>query len=483
MKKRILSLLLVFALVLTLPAMAASNSTGNFVRTKSYAGQFSDLTTASTFYDNVSALYEYGLSVGKVNGTFGLTDSVTVSQIIIFAARIRSLYALGDPESGAGRYQVSGEAVYIPYLRYLQAEGILGSELEGTYESAATRATVAHVLANTLPTSALNADEGRISLITQAYASRKFITDVTDYTDYQSDILTLYQYGISQGSDESGSFYPTAAISRGALAAMLTRMVDSSLCVTPSWNLSDAFSAAGTTWGDLIFDKGTYLAAPSTADEVASDVAWMLANGSNELTLQYGTQASAYRIRQVMNEALGDVKSYCEQCYNAVNVSYDSTGTVTLKFSAASCTVSELTSYRTYTLEAAIAVHDALWDSGAITAAMSDYEKAKIYYNWICQNCTYDSGAGDYSLSHIAYALFKNGTAVCDGYTGAYDLLLKLEGIDCWALSNDNHIWTVATLDGTEYHIDTTWGDSSGMYTDYTYFAMTAAQSWSYHRW
>ena len=36
---------------------------------------------------------------------------------------------------------------------------------------------------------------------------------------------------------------------------------------------------------------------------------------------------------------------------------------------------------------------------------------------------------------------------------------LKLEGIDCTALSNNSHIWTVATLDGTDYHIDTTWGD------------------------
>ena len=131
---------------------------------------------------------------------------------------------------------------------------------------------------------------------------------------------------------------------------------------------------------------------------------------------------------------------------------------------------------------AAIAVHDALWESGEITTSMSDYEKARVYFTWICDNCVYDYTAGDSSLSHIAYSLFENGTAVCDGYTGAYNLLLKLEGIDCTALSNNSHIWTVATLDGTDYHIDTTWGDS-GPAPNYDYFAMTAEESWQHHSW
>ena len=64
---------------------------------------------------------------------------------------------------------------------------------------------------------------------------------------------------------------------------------------------------------------------------------------------------------------------------------------------------------------------------------------------------------------------------------GAYNLLLKLEGIDCTALSNDSHIWTVAELDGTQVHIDTTWGD--GTTVDYGYFAMTPEQSWRRHAW
>ena len=40
----------------------------------------------------------------------------------------------------------------------------------------------------------------------------------------------------------------------------------------------------------------------------------------------------------------------------------------------------------------------------------------------------------------------------------------------------------LATLDGTQYHIDTTWGDS-GNSINYDYFAMTPSESWSHHSW
>ena len=486
MKKRFPALLLALSLLLTVPALAAGDSTDNFVRGKAYNGQFSDVTTASVFYDNVAALYEYGLSVGKPDGTYGLQDSMTVGQIVIFAGRIRSLYRTGDAESGPAAYvtapeegaeETAPQAAYEPYLLYLQAEGVLGDELAGAYGAAATRAQVAHVLANTLPAEALPLQND--GLVTQAYASRRFITDVTEYTPYYTDILALYRQGVSVGSDETGSFLPDTAITRGAAAAMLTRMVDPSLRLTPAWDIAEAYSARGTTLADLV-PAGTYVAAPATAAEMEGSVQSMLASGENVLTLQYPS-ITPVGARKVMEQALAVVKSYCEQCYNSVSCSFNAAGTVTLTFSAASAG-EDLETYRTEAMAAAVAVHDQLWESGALTEDMTELEKARVYYTWVCENTVYDYGADDTSLSHIAYRLFHEGLAVCDGYTGAYNMLLKLEGISCTALSNSGHIWTVAVLDGTQYHIDTTWGDS-GSTIDYSYFAMTPSQSWSHHSW
>ena len=476
MKKR-LPLLLALCLLLTVPALAAENSMGNFVRSKTYGQQFSDLTADSVFYHNVSALYEYGLSVGKPDGTFGLKDSLTVGQAVIFAGRIRSLYRTGDPELGPAAYRTEGQAVAAPYLLYLQAEGILGTELDGQLTSAATRAQMAHVLANLLPSEALPAVNEE--LVSEGYATRRFITDVTEYTPYQQDILTLYRTGVCAGVDAYGTFLPDSAITRGAAAAMLTRLADPALRLMPDWDLSYAYSAKGSTLASLV-EPGTYIVSPATDVEMDSDVRYMLSRGESTLTLRY-PGLSAAKARQVMQQALSTVKLYCEQGYNAVSCSYSLAGDMTLTFSAAGAG-NRAQEYRTAAMEAAIAVHDQLWADRQITSHMTELEKARVYYTWVCENTTYDYQAGDDSISHTPYSLFALGTAVCDGYTGAYNLLLKLEGIDCTALSNSSHIWTVATLDGTEYHIDTTWGDS-GRAISYNYFAMTEERSRLEHPW
>ena len=52
MKKRFSALLLALCLLLTVPAYAAQES-GGFVRSKTYDGQFSDLSVGSVFYDSV----------------------------------------------------------------------------------------------------------------------------------------------------------------------------------------------------------------------------------------------------------------------------------------------------------------------------------------------------------------------------------------------------------------------------------------------
>ena len=205
----------------------------------------------------------------------------------------------------------------------------------------------------------------------------------------------------------------------------------------------------------------------------------MLSSGESQLSFRYAslTQENA---QEIMSQCMGILKSYCEQSYNSVSCSYTRTGNITLWFSAVEAG-DRLEEYRTATMEAAIDVHDRLWRNGDITADMSQMEKAWVYYIWVCNNCSYDYQAEDDSLCHIPYSLFHKGVAVCDGYTGAYNLLLKLEGIDCHAVFTDSHIWTVATLDGREYHIDTTWGDN-GDSANPLYFAMTPELSAQLHQ-
>jgi len=478
MKKRIPALALAISLLLSTPALAAKDDMRNFSRSKTYENQFSDVAADSVFYDNIAALYEYGLSVGKGDGTYGVQDSMTVGQILIFAGRIRSLYRTGDPEKGPGKFLEEGQPTAMPYLLYLQDEELLGGELEELLETPATRAQVAHGLANLLPEEALPSIHTK--RLEQFLATGRFLPDVTEETLYYEDILKLYRTGISIGSDAVGSFSPDATITRGAAAAMLTRMVDPTLRVSPNWIYSTTYtSAKGTTLADLV-PAGTYIPAPADAEELWQSICYMLSSNSNVLELQYEEMPVA-KARKIMDLAIYLVKNCCEQGYNSVTCTYNRAGYLVMSFHAYD-EETPTQEYRAFTMDSAIAVHDQMWEKGYITEDMTDYEKALVYYTWICQNCEYDSAAETVSLSHLAYGLFRNGMAVCDGYTGAYNLLLKLEGIPCYALPSKTHIWTVASLDGEEVHIDTTWGDD-GDTVDYTYFAMTDKESWAVHPW
>ena len=478
MKKRIVSLLLAVSLLI-IPAHAVENSMANFTRdteNRPYTGQFSDLTADSPFYDNVSALYEYGLTVGKGDGTFGLTDSLTVSQLVIFAGRIRSLYRTGDAESGPAAHKTAEpQAVCLPYLLYLKDEGVVGDELDDLLFTTATRAQAAHVLANVLPPEDLPLINDAV--VTEAYATRQFITDVDEYTPYQQDILRLYRAGIAIGSDATGSFLPNAPISRGALAALLTRVADPALRIP--LNLQYPVPDVSAVTLSSIVEPGQYYATPATRAELDSAVRYMLYLGQDALRLRYPDLTDGEG-RQLLTALLETVKVYCEQGYNTARATVTEKD-VAVIFSASGATQAEVARYRAETLAAAKAVHDALWGQGFLHSGMTEQEKALIYFIWVAENCVYDDGTQENALSHLPYGLFRNGVAVCDGYTGAYNLLLKLEGIDCRAWLQGDHIWTVATLDGTEYHIDATWGDA-GERANLVYFAMTEAESLLVHR-
>ena len=264
----------------------------------------------------------------------------------------------------------------------------------------------------------------------------------------------------------------------------MTRVVEPETRLTLTWTVAPYHSVKNATLASLVKAPTSTSLPTSAKDTAAIDglVRNMLARGEHTITLNYSkalTTATASALTQAFTSC---VKTYCEQMYNAVSCRSYSTGKVVLTFSSTACTAKTLESYRAKALAAAIKVHDSLWESGTLSYDMSQYEIARTYFQWLCDHCRYDNAAADDSASHLAYGALVSGLAVCDGYTGAYNLLLKLEGIECTSLFNDSHIWTLATLDGTQYHIDVTWGDQYGR-TDLRYFGMSEEQSYQCHPW
>ena len=476
MRTRILALALALTLLLSVPVSAAWSG---LPRTgAAYAGQLSDVAKDSPFYENIAALWEYGLTVGKADGSFGVKDNLTVGQTVIFAGRLRSLYQTGDPEKGPAAFRSGVQAAYEPYLLYLQSLKALGNELFGAYPQAATRAMAAHILASALPEEALAPTYG--TLVAECYATGRFIPDVTEYTEYQQDILRLYRAGVVKGSDAQGRYYPYSPISRGAMAAILTRLADPSLRSAPDWVF---YTAKGTTLGGLIQGDPPFIAGPETAEELRSAILNTLQQGKDHLTLRFDRSLTEAKIDWLLGESVKAVRLRPEQCYNGVTCSYSPGGrTVDLRFTALDLSETETAKLRAEFLADGIAVHDRLWAEGRLREDTTEKERALVLFDWLCANCRYDAGCGDDSRSHTGWSVFRKGLAVCDGYTAAYNLLLGLEGIDCESRINPSHMWTVATLDGMEYHIDPTWGDQSSG-PDHRFFAMTEKESYALHAW
>lgn len=476
MKQRIYALVLTAAMLLAvLPVQARAAE--NFVPSAVYEDQFSDVAASDWYYEDVKALYELGLAQGKGDGDlFDPNGALTVAEVITMASRLRSLYETGSSESARDTYGIGGGEWYLPYLRHLVAEGIIGEELEGTYDRPATRAEMAHVMARALPEELFSpvnretAEAGR--------ASGRYLRDVGEDTPYREDILLLYDWGIAAGAGGDGAFQPSASISRCQAAAMVVRLAYEERRLVLGWEILPAYSRKGAVMADLVSSDGTFYEdpAPDEREKIDADVRYMLSRGEREITLNYpaNTLTNA-EIDRLLSAFLDAVRQYVEQTYNNISVSFSlRTGYVQLTFSSSLYDEAKTAFYREETMAYAVAVHDRMWETGRLTADMTEYDKARVYYAWICESCRYDHTYAE--MSHTAYRLFDEGVAVCDGYTAAYNLLLKLEGIDCGTWSTADHIWTVAELDGQTCHIDTTWGDQS-YGVEYRYFAMTEADA------
>lgn len=471
-----LALTLLVALLLSAGVRAAAEPGVLLPREHAYEGQFIDVDPASWYYGYAVSSYEYGLFNGRGNG-FDPGADITLGELLALSARIHAAYVgdtiLEETENGL--------PWFTPHVAYLEEKGLLDPSVAG-WDNPATRAQLAAVFALTLPEECYSAPND--ALVSRAYTSGSYIPDVTAQTPYSGQILWMYRQGLLGGMDDYGSYWPDKTTTRAEVSAVVMRIVDPSLRITLSWNLESLSgwkSAAGRTLADLVDAPDSVPYDFSYRDSGAIDayVRRMLAGNQNTITLHYSGYYTDSTVSTVAQLFVDCVKSYCEQMYNYVFIQGDNrAGTATLTFSATACSDAQLARYRELTMEKAIEVHDMLWETGQLTSEMSQYEIARVYFCWLCEHCAYDHPGAfdDDSVSHIAYSALIGGEAVCDGYTGAYNLFLKLEGIECYALANDTHVWTVATLDGVEYHIDATWGDQAG-YIDMRYFGMTPEQS------
>lgn len=92
-----------------------------------------------------------------------------------------------------------------------------------------------------------------------------------------------------------------------------------------------------------------------------------------------------------------------------------------------------------------------------VLPGMSQWQIALSIHDYLAGHFVYDSTLEH----HEPYDLLINGSAVCEGYSKAYQDLLELAGLECIEClsENMNHSWNMVKLGSEWYHVDVTWDD------------------------
>ncbi len=199
--KRLLSVLLVFVMLL-----------GVFSMTALAVNPFTDVPQNAWYYADVDHAYQNGLINGKSATLFKPNDFLTYAEAVKLAAAMNQRYL-----TGAVTLQNGSPNWYQTYVDYCKEKGIINKTYE--WNQAATRAGYMEIFAHALPASAME----EINEIPDGS-----IPDVAMTHPQADSIYKLYRVGILQGVNAAHHCNPASNIKRAEVAAILTRMMDSS---------------------------------------------------------------------------------------------------------------------------------------------------------------------------------------------------------------------------------------------------------------
>ncbi len=121
----------------------------------------------------------------------------------------------------------------------------------------------------------------------------------------------------------------------------------------------------------------------------------------------------------------------------------------------------------------------------ADTVKLTDFEKEICFYELLCDRTDYSDLESD--TKYTAFGAICSGSAVCEGYAKAMQLLCKRSGIECLLVrgvtGGIHHMWNMIKLSDKWYELDLTLSDRPGSTPNYFYFNATTEEfSATYNR-
>lgn len=110
----------------------------------------------------------------------------------------------------------------------------------------------------------------------------------------------------------------------------------------------------------------------------------------------------------------------------------------------------------------------------SMPSGLSEFDREEYLFQYLVDRCSYDNAAvSDTSRwqAFTAYGAIADGSAVCEGYSRAMQLLSVDSGLNCILVSGNSggsgHMWNQIKIGGAWYHLDVTWCDNSILIYNY----------------
>ena len=168
---------------------------------------FSDVSEGHAFRGDINCLAYYGVTIGYGDGTFGPNNDVSNEEMVLFMQRAAGI-AGADAEAVVGDFAETGSD---PVHR-----GDMALLIARLLTSATTKTSPVNVTADD--------DDGTFGVSTVAAADWDYFADSRRSLNRVSDsaVSALYELGVAKGTG-MGYFSPASTVSRGAMAAFITR--------------------------------------------------------------------------------------------------------------------------------------------------------------------------------------------------------------------------------------------------------------------
>lgn len=171
---------------------------------------------------------------------------------------------------------------------------------------------------------------------------------------------------------------------------------------------------------------------------------------------EYSNCVDDIEIISADQEALSVLNNFVHpyNSFEAIEITYNAKGNFTLSLK------------KLYNNEQINAINKVVDDviKNYINNEMSTREKIKVIHDYIINTTDYDSLKTDNIndatyYSQNAYGVLIEHYGICSGYSDAMAIFLNKMGIINYKISNKDHIWNLAFVDGKWLHLDLTWDD------------------------